>query len=154
MRCLERDTQWVLVSFFVEKRELTDEEGRLTGRHEVVRTEPMPLRCSVSASKGTAESSPFGIDLDYDRTVLIEDTAYPIDEASVLWIDDLDQSALDALSRNVADASALGMGDEGEGADDAFSQTLTTKPHDYVVKRVARCPNCLAVAAKRVEVSS
>lgn len=135
MRSLERDKRLVLVSFYVEKRACVDDEGRLTGRHEVVRTEPMPLLCTVSASKGTAENSAFGIDLDYDRTLVIDDPDYPIDEASVLWIDNVPEQEPSA------------------GEDEAFGRDLSGgRPHDYTVTRVARSQNCVAVAAKRVEV--
>lgn len=142
MRCLDRDKQWVLVSFFVEKVACKDDKGRLTGKHEVIRTEPIPLLCSVSASKGTAENSPFGIDLDYDKTVIIEDVDYPIDESSVLWVDNFQCSGPDPSDGQEDDV------------DDGFSQVLTDKPHDYTVKRITKSPNCLAVAIKRVEVGA
>jgi hypothetical protein len=136
MRCLERDKQLVLIAFFVEKAAVENAEGKLTGKHKVVRTDPIPYMLSVSASKGSAENSPFGIDLDYDRTVIIEDIDCPIDESSVLWIDNV------ALATN---------SDEINGA---FNTDLTgDKPHDYIVKRVAKSPNCIAVAVKHVEVS-
>lgn len=136
MRCLERDKQLVLIAFFVEKKACEDEQGRLTGKHEVVRTEPIPYYLSVSASKGNAENSPFGIDLDYDKTVIIEDTSCPVDESSVFWVDNV------SLPEYV---------DEIDGG---FDQDLSDgKPHDYTVKRVAKCPNCIAVAIKHVEVA-
>lgn len=137
MRCLERDKQLALIAFFVEKVACEDDQGRLTGKHEVVRTDPIPYRLSVSASKGSAENSPFGIDLDYDRTVIIEDTTCPVDESSVFWVDNV----------------AVPDGETGE-IDEGFSADLTGgKPHDYTVTRVAKSPNCIAVALKRVEVS-
>lgn len=144
MRCLDRDKQWVLVSFFVEKVACKDDKGRLTGKHEIIRTEPIPLLCSVSASKGTAENSPFGLDLDYDKTVIIEDVDYPIDESSVLWVDNFQYPGSPLAPDGQEDA---------DDVDDSFSQVLTDKPHDYTVKRIAKSPNCLAVAIKRVEVS-
>lgn len=140
MRCLDRDKQWVLVSFFIEKVVCKDDQGRLTGKHEVVRTEPIPLLCSVSASKGTAENSPFGLDLDYDKTVIIEDVDYPIDESSVLWVD------------NYPGPDSRDGQDDADDVDDSFSQVLTDKPYDYTVKRIAKSPNYLVAAIKRVEV--
>lgn len=138
MRCLERDKQLVLISFFIEKKACEDEQGRLTGKHEVVRTEPIPHYLSVSASKGNAENSPFGIDLDYDKTVIIEDTSCPVDESSVFWVDNV--PSLDELSYNEIDG--------------AFNADRTGgKPFDYTVKRVAKSPNCIAVAVKHVEVA-
>lgn len=138
MRCLERDKQLVLVALFIEKKVCEDEQGRLTGKHEVVRTEPIPLYLSVSASKGNAENNPFGIDLDYDKTVIIEDTSFPVDESAVFWIDNV--PAIDDMSNGEIDG--------------AFTMDRTGgKPFDYTVKRVAKSPNCIAVAVKHVEVA-
>lgn len=136
MRCLERDKQLVLIAFFVEKKAREDEQGRLTGKHEVVRTEPIPYYLSVSASKGNTENSPFGIDLDYDKTVIIEDTSCPVDESSVFWVDN------------------VSIPESGDEIDEGFNVDYTGgKPHDYTVKRVAKSPNCIAVAIKHVEVA-
>lgn len=138
MRCLARDKRWVLAAFFVEKRACEDEQGRLTGKHEVVRTEPMPFLVSVSASKGTAENSLFGIDLDYDKTIIIEDVELPIDESTVFWVDNVEQE--------------LFLGAANSSEDEAFTwMGALDVSHDYVVKRVAKTPNCLAVAVKRIE---
>lgn len=139
MRCLERDKRWVLVSFFVAKVARTDERGRLTGKFDVVRTEPMPVLASVSATKGTAESSPFGTDLDYDRTVVFDDVGFPVDENCVFWVDNWEPGA-----------SVAAPGPEEDGG---FSGAAPDVPHDYVVKRVAKSPNAIAVAVKRVEVA-
>ena len=145
MRCLDRDKQWVLISFFVEKRACRDEQGRLTGRHEIVRSDPIPCLLSVSASKGTAESSPFGIDLDYDKTIIIEDVDIPVSESCVFWIDNVDQKLFDE--------GFAGLSTD-EGVDPGFSfPSFTDMAYDYTVKRIARCPNSIAVAVKHVEVS-
>ena len=136
MRCLERDKQLVLISFFIEKKACEDEQGRLNGKHEVVRTEPIPHYLSVSASKGNADNSPFGIDLDYDKTVIIEDTSCPVDESSVFWVDN------------------VSIPEPGDETDKGFNVDYASgKPHDYTVKRVAKYPNCIAVAIKHVEVA-
>lgn len=136
MRCLERDKRLVYAAFFVDKKPVVDEQGRLTGRYDVERTEPVPLLLSVSASKGSAENSPFGIDLDYDRTLVVEDLSLPVDESTVFWID------------NVFRADA-----PDDEVDPGFNRPLSDRPHDYTVKRVARTSNSVAVAVKHVEVS-
>lgn len=126
MRCLDRDRRWVLVSRYEGKSPVVDEQGRLTGRHEVVRSEPEPLLASVSAARGAAQDDVFGQALDYDRTVLVDDPALDVDESTVLWVDCVD-------------------GDGGEPPE------RVSEPYDYVVKRVARTPSYTALAVKRVE---
>lgn len=126
MRCLDRDRRWVLVSRYSSKEPVTDEAGRLTGRYEVRRSEPEAVLASVSAAKGSARDSVFGQSLDYDRTVLVDDPAFEVDEAAVLWIDCV----------------------EGGGPSAPSPDGL---PYDYVVKRVARTPSYTAVAVKRVD---
>ena len=44
----------------------------------------------VSPNKGDSESEQFGTLTDYDRTMTTADTACPIDENTVLWLDGVD----------------------------------------------------------------
>lgn len=125
MRCLDRGRRWVLVSRYEGKRPVTDPQGRLTGRHEVVRSAPEGVLASVSAARGAARDDVFGLGLDYDRTVLVDDPGFDVDEAAVLWVDCIDGGSVDAPA--------------------------TERPYDYVVKRVARTPSYTALAVKRVE---
>lgn len=126
MRSLDRDRRWVLVARYLGKVEETDADGRLTGRHTVSRTDPEAFLANVSAARGSAQDEMFGTALDYDRTVLVADRSFDVDESSVLWIDCVDGYGADAP--------------DGGGA-----------PYDYVVKRVARTPTYTAIAVKRVE---
>lgn len=125
MRLLDRDLRWVLVSRYESKSPVTDGGGRLTGRYEVSRSEPVAALASVSAARGSALDSVFGQSLDYDRTVLVDDPQFEIDEAAVLWIDCID-----------------GSGAMPPDAGQAW---------DYAVTRVARTPGLTAIAVKRVE---
>ena len=45
---------------------------------------------SVSANKGTSETDMFGTLADYDRTMNTSDCTVPIDENSILWVDNAD----------------------------------------------------------------
>lgn len=87
MRCLARDKSTVWVSLYEESVEELDEQGRRTGNHVAVRSEPFEVRASVSAARGSVYEDAFGQSVNYDRSVLIEDVDTPISESTVMWID-------------------------------------------------------------------
>lgn len=87
MRCMDKSRHGVFVSRFEGKRPETDSQGRLTGRHEMSYTEPVEVLASVSSARGQAQDSMFGLNLDYDRIVAIDDPSFAIDESSRVWIE-------------------------------------------------------------------
>lgn len=119
MRCLRRDTQTVYVSLYEQRVELTDEIGRYTGEYNVCRSEPIDIECNVSAAIGNSQIEVFGQMLNYDKTVIIDDVNFDIDEHAVLWI-----------------------------------ENDTSKPYDYIIKRVAKTPNYIALAVSKVDISN
>lgn len=165
MRCLERDKRWVLVSLFEESEQVRDEEGRLTGQHKAVRSRQIPVLASVSAAKGSVENAGFGQNLDYDRTVIIDDPKFEISEAAVLWMDvdvygalvnggyferySLYESGEDADGGDFEDYES---GDEIDGGEFEYP-VFSDKPYDHVIKKIARSANYTALAVKHVEVS-
>lgn len=164
MRCLDRDRRWVLLSRFEGLEPSKDEQGRLTGRHETVRSRQVPVLASVSGAKGSAETAVFGQSLDYDRSVLIDDPAFDVDEASVFWLDPdvaaalLDGGYFDGYSVYESGSDIDGGTFDDDVEDDADGggfgyPTFVDEPFDHVVKKVARTPNYTLVALKHVEVS-
>lgn len=89
MRCLDRDRRPVRYALWEGLSDGIDAEGRLTGEHAPVYSEPVEALASVSACRGAVEYDSFGADADYDRSVTFDDPALPIDEQTVFWIDDL-----------------------------------------------------------------
>lgn len=165
MRCLDRHKRWILVSLFEKLVPVKDDEGRLTGNHVTKRSRQIPVLASVSAVKGAADNAMFGQSLDYDRTVIIDDPNFNIEETAVLWIDgDVEklladggyfekytvyESGNDLDGGNFIDYSSGDKFDAG-----GFEYPVwTDQPHDYVVKKVGRSDNYTIVAVKRVEVS-
>lgn len=86
MRTLERNKQDIYYALYVSSSDSTDEYGDYNGEPTATYSKPEKLEANVSASRGTADSELFGIDLDYSRTICIEDINCPIKEDSVLWI--------------------------------------------------------------------
>lgn len=62
-------------------------EPLLTGEYKVGYADPVEFRANVSAARGEANTDPFGVDTQYDKTVCSCDLALPIDELSVLFVD-------------------------------------------------------------------
>lgn len=122
MRNLERDTQEVFISRYEDIVAQVDDEGRRTGKNVVKRSTPVAFHPSVSIARGEAQGAYFGVNLDYDRVLTIDDPAFEVSEADVLWLD-----------KPVGDAD-------------------NPSPHDYIVKKVARKGSYTVIAVSRVEV--
>lgn len=66
---------------------IVDEDGYKTGEREVLYSDPVSIKVNVSAAGGEAWIAAFGTVENYDRVVVTDDMSCPIDENSVLWID-------------------------------------------------------------------
>lgn len=62
-------------------------EPLLTGEYKVGYADPVEFRANVSAARGEANTDPFGVDTQYDKTVCSCDMDLPIDELSQLYVD-------------------------------------------------------------------
>lgn len=86
MRTLNRNKQTIYYALYKGNTEITDSYGDPTGESVATYDTPVKLRCNVSASRGTADSELFGIDLNYSKTLCVEGVNCPIKEDSILWI--------------------------------------------------------------------
>lgn len=125
MRCLDRDRQRVFIGRFLRTEPVT-KDGKLTGRNEPVYEEPAEFWPTVSTVRGEAQGDYFGQRVDYDLTLTIDDSAFEVKEADVLWVD----------------------ADPGDSDGEGYPAS-----HDYIVRRVARKGSYTVIAAKRVDVS-
>lgn len=71
---------------FIREEDILDEDGNLTGETQKVYSNPVMAYARISPSTGQAESSPFGINTDYDKAISTVQNL-PIDEYSRLFID-------------------------------------------------------------------
>ncbi len=122
MRCLERNKTEFYYSLLQGKEPLKDENGYDTGEYKLVYTLPIKMRASVSSSKGEAQVEQFGNALDYDKVIITDDIACPLDEHSVLCID-----------------CTPDYDDEGNLI------------YDYIVKKVAKSINSISYAVRKVQ---
>ena len=73
---------------------------------------------NISPATGMSNTEQFGNLDNYDKVIVTSDLGCPIDENSVLWIDEPD----------------------------------TTKPYNYIVKRVSKSKNGVSIAVAKVQV--
>lgn len=75
-------------------------------------------RANISPATGMSNTEQFGNLDNYDKVIVTGDLECPIDENTVLWIDEPD----------------------------------TTKPYNYIVKRVSKSKNGVSIAVAKVQV--
>lgn len=126
MRTLYRNKVRFFYALYEGKSPVIDEYGNATGEYEVTHSDPKECFANISAAKGETQTRQFGESEDYDKIIVMDNTAPPIDEYSVLWIDMLP---------------------------DFDSEGKTNTPYDYIVKKVARSLNSVSIAVSKVKVT-
>lgn len=134
MRTMERNKSKFFYALYKEKVPKTDEYGNVTGEYEIIRDNPVECSANISAAKGETSTRQFGESESYDKVIVMDKDAPPIDEYTVLWVDKTPQ---------VGEDGSLVTNEEGE--------ILT--PHDYIVKKVAKSLNSVSIAISKVTVS-
>lgn len=89
MRSLVRNKRTIYYALYLGDTEVVDSDGYATGTYAPSYTEPQKLDINVSAASGAAWTREFGDFKNYDRT-MVTTQDLPLDENSILWIDDLD----------------------------------------------------------------
>lgn len=133
MRCMARNKVKFYYALYERKEPIVDEYGNMTGEFEVIHGNPMEFSANISAAKGETQTRQFGENEVYDKVIVLDNAAPPIDEYSVLWIDTTPQ---------LDETGTLTM--DGEG------KAIT--PHDYIVRKVARSLNSVSIAVSKVKV--
>jgi hypothetical protein len=100
--------------------------GYRDGEKTEVYGNPVLMSASISAATGASNMEMFGNLEGYSKVIITHDMDCPIVETTALWVDALPE--VDA---------------EGKA----------TKPHDYVVKRIAKSLNVIAYAIAKVNKS-
>ena len=113
-------------ALYLGKAPIKDEYGNDTGEYEVKHGSPVEFSANISAAKGETQTRQFGENEIYDKVIVMDENAPPIDEYSILWVD-----------------STPTIKEDG----------TTETPHDYIVKKVAKSLNVVSVAISKVVVS-
>ena len=134
MKCMNRNKTSFFYALYESKEPILDEYGNFSGEYEIKRSRPMKWQANISAAKGETQSRQFGESESYDKVIVMDNNAPPIDEYSVLWVDSVPK-----------------LNEDGELAIDAEGKIIT--PYDYVVKKVAKSLNVVSLAISKVTVS-
>lgn len=86
MRCMEINKRDFWYAQYEGKEELLV-DGKRTGQYSVKYSAPVKARAVISPARGSASDELFGINAEYDRTIVTDDADISINESSVLWID-------------------------------------------------------------------
>lgn len=87
MRLLRRNLRPYYYALYKAHEPVLDEQGHRTGESKVTYKTPVRARANISATSGRAEAELFGDFLNYDRVMITDDMNCPVDEQSVLCID-------------------------------------------------------------------
>lgn len=134
MKCMQRNKSPFFYALYEGKEEIEDDYGNATGEYELKHGNPVSSSANISAAKGETSTRQFGESEDYDRVIVFDNNAPPIDEYSVLWVD----------------TKPL-LNEDGSLVTDDDGQAIT--PHDYIVKKVAMSLNVVSIAISKVNVS-
>lgn len=124
MTGLKRNMQPFSYCLYDRSVEIIDEHGNGTGQYQTIYGEPVKMWANISPATGAAQTEQFGNLENYDKVIVTWDMTCPIDENSVLFIDKEPEYSL---------------------TDDPI--------YDYIVRRVAKSLNHIAIAVSKVKVS-
>lgn len=134
MKCMSRNKVGFFYALYEGKTPITDDYGNVTGEYDIQRGKPTEFYANISAAKGETQTRQFGENESYDKVIVMDGDAPPIDEYAVLWVDRIPQ-----LDEN----GDLAVNEKGE----------VITPHDYIVKKVAKSLNVVSLAISKVSVS-
>lgn len=86
MRCLKRNQTTIYYALLQDRVEETDEYGNVIGQFDSEYSDPVEVKLNVSPARGTIDIEQFGINANYNRTLVTDDMNCPINENSILWI--------------------------------------------------------------------
>ena len=125
MRCMVRNKRKFYYASYIDTNELIDEYGNKTGEYEISYSNPIVIQGNVSGAQGEIQIRQFGESERYDKVIVLDNVDTKINEYSILWVDTLPL-----------------LNDDG----------TTSTPHDYIVKKVAKTINGVAIAISKVNV--
>ena len=141
MRTLQRNRQTIWFCTYHGLKEEYDEDGNLTGEHSPLYDAPCRASANVSPATGKDVVEIFGTDESYDKVLVIDwgkDVIYSPADYDGMITEDGYWFAVGSIDENtVFFVDHAPNGREAEG-------------FDYVVKRIAKSINGLAIAIKKV----
>lgn len=87
MRVVRRNRRPVAYAFYQGVTDVVNEDGELTGEHEISYSEPVKALMNVSGGRGQANINLFGIGSSSMRTIVTEDLETPFSDETVFWVE-------------------------------------------------------------------
>lgn len=124
MRGMSKNMQTFWYALYERSEPILDEYGNEVGEQSIY-GKPIRANGNISTARGSTENDLFGINAVYTKTINPIPNDFPMDEASILWIERVPEIKPDG-------------------------STMT--PHDYIVYQVAKSINHKAYVIRRVDV--
>ena len=124
MKGMRRNMRTFYYQLFSTSVPVYDANGWETGEKSVGYLSPVEFKANISPATGEASVQQFGTFTDYDKVISTCDMTCPIDENTVLFVDNVP----------------------------AYKDGKLTNAHDYVVTKVAKSLNVISIAIKKVTV--
>lgn len=123
MRCLILNKQSFYYATYLGKEAVTDSAGYLTGEYRINYSNAVPMSANIAPKGGDTQVQPFGNDVTFDRVIVTDDMNCPIDENSIICIDN------------------------------PIIENNKLKNYDYIVTKVAKSLNHISYAITKVKVN-
>lgn len=141
MKCLNRNKTTFFYALYLGEKPILDEDGNENGEVQSIYTDPVYMRANISPANGGTQAELFGSFTQYDKVIVTDDMQCPIDEQSVLFIDNLTNAVLlDEYGKPICTEANSPL-------------QASELQFDYVVKKVARSRYSISYAVSRVDVS-
>jgi hypothetical protein len=152
VRTLVINKQNLFYALFVGREPAVDAKWRKTGEYVKTYSSPTQISMNVSPARGIAEHDMFGVELDYDRSMVTDDLDCPIDEHSAVWIFDNPRVAATAEVVSLDDETIQYDGDKTTFGGYAVMLDGVLVPPNYSVIRVAKSLNHITYALREVDI--
>lgn len=86
MMCLAQNKQVFWYALYQGETDTVDTDGNYTGGKTKKYSNPIKAEMNISAARGTADVDEFGINENYNRTIVTDEMDCPIGTDSILWI--------------------------------------------------------------------
>ena len=90
MKVAFRNRKKFYYALYQDKVEIVDDKGFKTGEWGTGYSEPVMAKANISPATGNSNTEQFGNLENYDKVIVTHDMDIPIDENSILWVDQLD----------------------------------------------------------------
>jgi len=124
---------------------VVDENGNETGEVAPKYEEPIPFYANISAAIGQAQFEQFGSLGNYDKVIVTRDMTCPVNETAVLFIDKEPEYVTVTAYEETNGTSAA-------SDPQRTAVTYLLPKYDYIVKRVAKGLDSIAIAVSKVTV--